>query len=295
MRGKLSNEQKQMAFRLRAHGMSLVDIARQTGCTAPMVGLMVRDGLFTSGLPSDWEPRPGALTVTDREAILLGIGRGESLSMIARVLARAPPTITREVSANGGRVGYRAWWAHRRARDCARRPKPFKLAGGPLLDEVSKGLLELWSPLQIAGRLLLDHPQRPDMHVSPETIYQSLFVEGRGALRRELARCLRSGRTARRSRQFRDGRGRIPEMIMVGERPDDVDDRQAAGHWEGDLGARRERPQRSRHARRTIEPVRARAASARRTSSSECRSRPQARHRQPALRDVSIDHLGSGR
>ena len=235
MRGKLSNEQKQLAFRLRAHGMSLVDIARQTGCTAPMVGLMVRDGLFTSGLPSDWEPRPGALTVTDREAILLGIGCGESLSMIARGLGRAPSTITREVNANGGRVGYRAWWAHRRARDCARRPKPFKLAGGPLLDEVSKGLLELWSPLEIAGRLLLDHPQRPDMHVSPETIYQSLFVDGRGALRRELARCLRSGRTARRSRQFRDGRERIPERIMIGERPDDVDDRQTAGHWEGDL------------------------------------------------------------
>ena len=171
MRGKLSNEQKQMAFRLRAHGMSLVEIARQTGCSAPMVGLMVRDGLFTNGLPSDWEPRFGGLTIIDREEILLGIGRGESLSAIARSLDRVPSTVTREVAANGGRDGYRAWSAHCRARECARRPKPFKLAGGLLLEEVSKGLLELWSPLQISERLALEHPDRADMRVSHETIY----------------------------------------------------------------------------------------------------------------------------
>ena len=235
MRGKLSNEQKQMAFRLRGHGMSLVDIARQTGCTAPMVGLMVRDGLFTQGLPSDWEPRPGSLTVTDREAILLGLGRGESMSSIARSLGRSPSTITREVAANGGPAGYRAWWAHRRARDCARRPKPFKLAHGCLLESVSQRLIQLWSPQQIAQRLAFEHPDNPEMRVSHETIYQSLFVQGRGELRRELARCLRSGRTARRSQRRVEGRGRIPGMVMLADRPAEADDRAVPGHWEGDL------------------------------------------------------------
>jgi len=235
MRGKLSHEQKQMAFRLRAQGMSLVDIARQTGCTAPMVGLMVRDGLFTQGLPSDWEPRAGGLTVIEREAILLGLNRGESMSAIARSLGRAPSTVTREVASNGGRDGYRAWWAHRRARDCARRPKPFKLSHGPLMNEVSKRLVALWSPQQIAERLAFDHPDEPEMRVSHETIYLSLFVQGRGELRRELARCLRSGRTTRRSQGRVEGRGRIPDMVMLSDRPAAADDRAVPGHWEGDL------------------------------------------------------------
>lgn len=215
--------------------MSLVDIARQTGCTAPMVGLMVRDGLFTQGLPSDWEPRAGALTVIEREAILLGLNSGESMSAIARSLGRAPSTVTREVASNGGPDGYRAWWAHRRARDCARRPKPFKLAHGPLLVEVFARLVAFWSPQQIAERLAFDHPDEPEMRVSHETIYLSLFVQGRGELRRELARCLRSGRTARRSQGRVEGRGRIPDMVMLSDRPAAVDDRAVPGHWEGDL------------------------------------------------------------
>lgn len=235
MRGKLSHEQKQLAFRLRGNGMSLVGISRQIGCSAPMVGLMVRAGLFSRGLPDDWEPRQGSLTIGDREQILLGLGRGESMSSIARSLGRSPSTITREVAANGGRENYGAWWAHRRARDCARRPKSFKLSHGPLLEEVSQQLTALWSPQQIAQRLALEYPDDPAMRVSHETIYQSLFVQGRGELRRELARCLRSGRTARRSRQFRDGRGRIPGMVMLSERPAEADDRAVPGHWEGDL------------------------------------------------------------
>lgn len=235
MRGLLSHEQKQLAFRLRARGWRLVDIAREVDCTAAMVGLMVRDGLFTTGLPDDWEPRAGSLGIAEREEILVGLRAGDTLTVIAKRLARAPSTISREVAANGGRECYSAWAAHRRAREAARRPKRCKLRAGPLRDEVARRLQELWSPDEIARRLPLDFPDDPEMRVSHETIYQSLFVQGRGELRRELARCLRSGRTCRKQRGSPDGRGRIPGMVMISERPAEVEDRAVPGHWEGDL------------------------------------------------------------
>jgi IS30 family transposase len=166
---------------------------------------------------------------------LLGIGRGDSLSAIARILERSPSTITREVNANGGREQYSAWRSHQRAREHARRPKSYKLERGKLHREVSRRLLQLWSPQEIARRLPLDYPEDPAMRVSHETIYQSLFVQGRGELRRELARCLRSGRTVRRPRGRADKRGRLPGMVMISERPAEVEDRAVPGHWEGDL------------------------------------------------------------
>ena len=233
--GHLSAEQKRLAFRLRARRWRLVDIAREIGCTAPMVGLMVRDGKHREAAPFGWTPRPGCLTVRERERILLGIGRGESLSAIARSLERSPSTITREVNANGGRERYSAWHAHERAREQARRPNPCKLHKGRLLREVSRRLEQLWSPEEIARRLRLEFPDDPEMRVSHETIYQSLFVQGRGELRRGLARCLRSGRTVRRSRGRVERRGRIPGMVMLSERPAEADDRAVPGHWEGDL------------------------------------------------------------
>ena len=144
-------------------------------------------------------------------------------------------TVSREVNRGGGRDGYSAWHAHERAREQARRPKPFKLAAGRLLDEVAKRLQQLWSPQEIAARLRLDHVEDPEMCVSHETIYQSLFVQGRGELRRELARCLRSGRATRKQRGTTEGRGRIPGMVMLSERPAEADDRAVPGHWEGDL------------------------------------------------------------
>ena len=234
MPGILTHEQKQLAFRLRARGWRLVDIAREVGCSAPMVGLIVR-GRFTTGVADEWEPRPGCLGIADREEILVGLRAGNSLTGIAGRLGRAASTITREVAANGGRDGYSAWAAHQRARGAARRPKPCKLRSGPLCDEVSRRLLELWSPDEIARRLPLDFPDDPEMRVSHETIYQSLFVQGRGELRRELARCLRSGRSCRKKRGTVDGRGRIPGMVNIAERPADVADRAVPGHWEGDL------------------------------------------------------------
>ena len=233
--GHLSLEQKQYAFRLRARGLRWIDIAREIGCTAPMVGLMVRDGKHLDGVPFGWQPKGGCLTLDDREQILVGIGRSESLSAIARQLGRPPSTITREVANNGGRAEYSAWRAHQRARTQARRPKPFKLSKGRLLREVACRLQQLWSPQEISARLRLDHPDNDEMRVSHETIYQSLFVQGRGELRRELARCLRSGRTSRRSQGRQERRGRLPGMVMISDRPADAEDRSVPGHWEGDL------------------------------------------------------------
>jgi IS30 family transposase len=235
MAGILTHEQKQLAFRLHGRGWRRVDIAREIGCTAPMVGLMVRNGRHTTGVPDKWEPRQGCLGIADREEILVGIRAGESLSSIARRLGRVPSVVTREVAANGGREDYSAWHAHQRARDAARRPKPCKLRAGRLLNEVTSRLEKLWSPDEIARRLPLDFPDDPEMRVSHETIYQSLFVQGRGELRRELARCLRSGRTCRKKRGTVERRGRIPGMVNISERPAEVDDRAVPGHWEGDL------------------------------------------------------------
>jgi len=162
--------------------------------------------------------------------------RGESFTAIAGRLGRVTSTISREVNANGGREVYRAAKAHRRAFDQARRPKRAKLAvAGELRGVVEDWLAAWWSPEQIARRLRDEFPDDPMMRVSHETIYQSLFVQGRGALRRELTRCLRSGRTERRPQGRAERRGRFPGMVTISERPAEVDDRAVPGHWEGDL------------------------------------------------------------
>ncbi|MFE9139612.1 IS30 family transposase [Streptomyces sp. NPDC007355] len=233
--GHLSREQKRLALRLHVKGWRLVDIAREVGCSAPMVGIMARTGRHREVKPFGWEPRSGHLTIDEREHILLAVNRGDSFTAIARHLGRAVSTISREVNRGGGRAGYSAWRAHERAREQARRPKPFRLAAGRLLAEVARRLEQLWSPQEIAARLRLEHPGDPEMHVSHETVYRSLFVQGRGELRRELARCLRSGRTTRKTRGTTNGRGRIPGMTMISERPAEAEDRAVPGHWEGDL------------------------------------------------------------
>ena len=233
--GHLSREQKQLALRLHARGWRLVDIAKEIGCSAPMVGVMARSGRHLDAKPLGWKPRQGCLTIDEREQILLGINRGDTFTAIAGQLGRTVSTISREVKRGGGRCEYSAWRAHERARQQTRRTKPFKLRPGRLLKEVASRLEQLWSPDEIAVRLRLDHADDPQMRVSHETIYQSLFVQGRGELRRELARCLRSGRTARKPRGAIEGRGRIPGMVMLSQRPAEADDRAVPGHWEGDL------------------------------------------------------------
>ena len=185
--------------------------------------------------PDAWTSAPGRLSVPEREEILLGLHHGLSMRAIARALGRAPSTITREVKANGGRESYRIWPAHQRARACIKRPKPAKLDNPVLCEKVTSWLEEFWSPDEIARRLRREFPGDATMQVSHETIYQSLYVQGRGELRRELARCLRSGRAKRRSQGFVQTHGQIPDMVMISERPAEVADRAVPGHWEGDL------------------------------------------------------------
>jgi IS30 family transposase len=178
---------------------------------------------------------PRFLSLAEREEIALAVGRGEAAVVIAGRIGRSTSTVTRELSRNGGRRSYRAAGADERALEQARRPKLAKLLRVPRLRaEVERRLVERWSPQQISARLRLDFADDPEMRVSHETIYQSLYVQTRGALRRELASRLRSGRSHRRSRGFRMG-GNLREIVPIAERPPEVDDRAVPGHWEGDL------------------------------------------------------------
>jgi IS30 family transposase len=182
---------------------------------------------------------PLRLSLAEREEISRGVAAGESLRSIAKRLGRAPSTVSREVAANGGARRYRAVGADRAALRRARRPKPAKLALQPELCALVASKLELrWSPQQISGWLSETYPDRPEMWVSHETIYLSLFVQSRGVLRKELTRYLRSGQATRRTRarrSYNGGRGKIRGMVHVSERPAEAEDRAVPGHWEGDL------------------------------------------------------------
>ncbi|MGH7292418.1 MAG: IS30 family transposase, partial [Myxococcota bacterium] len=174
------------------------------------------------------------LSLDDRIEIQLGLEQSKSVRAIAAELNRAPSTISREVRRHGGRHGYKAVTAHRGAERSARRPKAAKFAARELCAEVEAGLLAWWSPQEIAAKLRREFPERPEMWVSHETIYKSLYVQGRGELRRELHRCLRTGRATRKA-QGRTRSPQIPDMVMISERPAEVEDRAVPGHWEGDL------------------------------------------------------------
>jgi IS30 family transposase len=234
MAAHLTNEQRQLVFRLRGRGLSKRAIAKEIGLTWQGIHYVLR-GQVTDARPDLWTSTPGRLTIEEREEILIGLRQGASMRSIARKLGRAPSTVTREVAANGGRENYRIWSSHQRARWCTKRPKPAKLDDPVLCAKVTTWLEEFWSPDEISRRLRREFPLDPTMHVSHETIYQSLYVQGRGELRRELARCLRSGRTQRRPQGHVERRGTIPEMVMISERPAEVEDRAVPGHWEGDL------------------------------------------------------------
>ncbi|WP_189260149.1 IS30 family transposase, partial [Lentzea flava] len=159
---------------------------------------------------------------------------------IAAELGRAPSTISREIKLNAhpGSGDYRPHAAQDRAEARRPRPKTGKIAACPALRDLVQGMLDdRCSPEQISHRLRRDHPDRPELHVTHETIYQALYLQGRGELRRELARALRTGRTIRTPR--RTGGARQPRfthpMIMISDRPAEVEDRAVPGHWEGDL------------------------------------------------------------
>jgi len=208
--------------------------------------------------PVEGPRRRPRLTLDERNEIQDGMARKESIREMARRLGRAPSTILREIERNGlcrGRYRsryrfgvkwhggwetaprYRASTAQQRTERRARRPRPGKLAKNERLrDEVQTRLLDEHSPEQIVKRLVRDFPHDAEMRVSHETIYRSIYVQGRGNLRRELHQCLRTGRARRKPRRRADERrGRIPNMVLISQRPPEVADRAVPGHWEGDL------------------------------------------------------------
>ena len=184
-----------------------------------------------------YRPRPGVLSLEEREEIRIGIDRGESDGVIAGRLGRHRSTVWREIQRNGGRDGYRAFRAHDGAAVRARRCRPSWWETRPGLWQLVRLLLsERWSPQQIAKLLRIRFPDDASWWVSHESIYQAIYVQGRGSLRKELAQCLRTGRAQRRPRNNKGKeRGRIPNMINISERPAEAADRAVPGHWEGDL------------------------------------------------------------
>jgi IS30 family transposase len=180
-----------------------------------------------------------ALTLVEREEISRAVVAGESIRSIALRLGRAPSTVSRELQRNGGQEGYRATQADSAAWDRALRPKRCKLAGSRVLARiVSAKLRMLWSPEQIAGWLKHTYPCDESLHVSHETIYRSLFIQARGALKKELLEHLRRTRGMRRSRHYTQKtatHGQIVDAVSISERPASAEDRAVPGHWEGDL------------------------------------------------------------
>ena len=217
-------------------GESFATAAAAVGCSTKSIQRFMAS---TGGLKSKPRERsPWRLSLGEREELSRALLAGESFRQIAARLGRATSTISREVAANGRREAYRAWSAEENAAKRSRRPKPMKLAEHPrLCREVERRLLDRWSPQQIAARLVCDYPDDLTMRVSHETIYRSLFVQAKGALRKELAVCLRTGRTQRCSHKRTElsGVGRLRGMIMISDRPAQASDRAIPGHWEGDL------------------------------------------------------------
>jgi len=183
------------------------------------------------------EPLGRYLSFAEREEILRLEAAGLGVRAIARELGRDPATVSREFKRGASTLGYRASVAQARADQGRRARRNAKLATNlPLRRQVQERLKRKDSPAQIAGRLKVDFPDDPEMHVSAETIYQSLYVQARGGLKRELVTHLRTGRVRRRPHRVEgERRGRIPGMVSISERPAEIEDRAVPGHWEGDL------------------------------------------------------------
>jgi IS30 family transposase len=233
---RLSELERWRIAELSAQGWTTRLIAREIGRGHGVVATHLR----LMRRPPAREPvrSPLRLSLSEREEISRGLAGGESLRSIAVRLGRSPSTISREVAANGGRRRYRACRADKAAVRRMRRPKPAKLAVCPRLRAVVESkLLEYWSPQQISGWLVHEFPDDAEMRVSHETIYLSLFVQSRGALRKELTRYLRSGHSTRRPKghSVMNGQGQLRGALNIRERPAEANDRAVPGHWEGDL------------------------------------------------------------
>jgi len=235
---RFSPEDRRTIWDMREAGVPVKRIARHLGRQNSSLRRFIADA--GGRRPTPRERSELRLTLAEREEISRGLAAGWSIRAIAAELGRAPSTVCREVNANGGRRRYRALPADRAADRRALRPKRTKLARCPRLRRAVEAKLEdNWSPEQISSWLADAHPHDPEMQVSHETIYQSLFVQGKGALRKELHVCLRSGRAMRRAKAYSKashvGAGKIKDMVMISERPAEVADRAVPGHWEGDL------------------------------------------------------------
>jgi len=236
-RRRLSADQVDELVRLARQGVDYRQIARSVSCALSTVYAIVGPSARSRA-----ERRaPVHLKLFEREEIRAGIERGESLRAIARSLNRNVSCISREVKRNGGRAAYRAWRADERAVQAMRRPREAKITAKPELRRaIEKKLEKRWSPQQIAQHLKSHYPHDESMQASHETIYQSLFVQTRGALRKELTAYLRTKRQSRKPRGRLETRGKLTNMINIRERPAEAEDRAVPGHWEGDLilGAR---------------------------------------------------------
>jgi transposase, IS30 family len=232
-----SEEDQKTIWDMREAGVPVKRIAKHLDRQNSSLRRFIADHGGTR--PSPRERSELRLSLEDREEISRGLAAGLSIRAIAAGLERSPSTICREVNANGGRRKYRALPADRGAQKRALRPKRAKLSQcRRLRGAVERKLEALWSPQQISSWLAEAYPDNPEMQVSHETIYQSLFVQGRGALRKELHTCLRTGRAMRRAKAYTKrgvGQGQLSNMVMISERPAEVEDRAVPGHWEGDL------------------------------------------------------------
>jgi IS30 family transposase len=214
------------------------EIGRSMGRSPDAVYSMIRKA---GGVrPAPRVRSPLQLSLAEREEISRGLAAGISCRSIATSLGRAPSTISREINRNGGPAGYRAVAADGAASKASTRPKVCKLVASPELAEVVAERLEKrWSPEQIAGWLRRIHPDDPELWVSHETIYRSLFVQTKGVLNHELTGCLRTKRVMRRPRGANKYRsktmGQLADMVNIRERPAEAEDRAVPGHWEGDL------------------------------------------------------------
>jgi IS30 family transposase len=232
-----TEEQKAIMWDRWQKGETLASIARLFDRHHPSIERIIREH---GGIrPPERRRSPYALTLAEREEISRGIATGRSIRSIASSLGRAPSTVSREIKRNGGHRSYRASQADQAAWDRAHRPKTCKLVENRALARIVASKLQLeWSPEQIAGWLKLTYPDDERYQVSHETIYKSLFIQTRGALKKELLQHMRRTRMMRRSRhhtQKTDDHGRITDTVSIRERPASVEDRAVPGHWEGDL------------------------------------------------------------
>jgi transposase, IS30 family len=233
---RLSHVDRAAIEALIRSGATFEAAATAVGCSTESIQRFLD---ATGGLKRRLKPRsPLRLSLREREELSRGLVLGDSLRAVARRLGRAASTVSREVAWSGSRDRYRAWRADAGAVERGRRPKPAKLAlNSRLCQEVERGLRLRWSPQQISARLIRDYPNDLEMRVSHETIYRTLFVQARGALRKETATCLRTGRAQRRPhmRTEQSGAGRLRNPILISDRPPEAEDRAVPGHWEGDL------------------------------------------------------------